>query len=488
MRVAFSSSSIAHAPADLLVIGVTSGGLASVAAQFGTFAAAIMGLASDEEFVGKAGSTLSAPTYGQVPANRVFLVGTGAGGVNDLRAAAGIAGKEARARGAKNVSLAFPGSTVGTHELRAAIEAFAEGNYKFDKYKTGNSKKAPADALTFLGVAEDAEGVRRALALVAGQELARNLVNEPASEVYPESLAQVAREMASDRVSVTVWDETTIREQGMGGIYGVGQGSANPPRFVHMTYTPAGAQKGHIAFVGKGVTFDSGGLSLKPSDGMQTMRCDMAGAAAVIGAMKAIAAIGPDVRVDVIFGAVENMPSGTSYKLGDILKMYNGKRVEIHNTDAEGRLVLADCLTYASALKPDAVVDLATLTGAAVVALGDWYSAYYTRSETLSATLAGKADLSGEGLWRMPLPDLYKDKLKAEWGDLKNVGGRAGGSITAALFLSEFVTVDNWAHIDIAGPAFFDSALMHYAAGGSGTMVRTLARWAESVGDSEKAS
>ncbi|MFN7146470.1 MAG: leucyl aminopeptidase family protein, partial [Myxococcota bacterium] len=378
MRVVFSSSSLAQTAADLLVVGVTAGNLASALAGFGDFAGALSGLATDEEFTGKAGSTLGAPTYGKVSAPRVLLVGTGTGSLADVRAAAGAAGKEARSRGAKNVALAFPGGNVGGAELRAAIEAFAEGNYKFDKYKS-TGKKAGAEALTFVGVNEDAEAVRRSLALVAGQTLARDLVNEPAAEIYPESLAQVARSLASDTVTVDVWDETKIREKGMGGIYGVGQGSVNPPRFVHMTYAPKGAQKGHVAFVGKGVTFDSGGLSLKPSDGMQTMRCDMAGAAAVIGAMKAIAALAPNVRVDVIFGAVENMPSGNSYKLGDILKMYNGKRVEIHNTDAEGRLVLADCLSYATELKPDALVDLATLTGAAVVALGDWYSAFYTK-------------------------------------------------------------------------------------------------------------
>ena len=274
-----------------------------------------------------------------------------------------------------------------------------------------------------------------------------------------------------------------IKAKGMGGIYGVGQGSDRPPRFVHARYEPKGGAKAHVAIIGKGVTFDSGGLSLKPNDGMLTMRCDMAGAAAVIGTLKAISSIQPNVRVDVIFGAAENMPSGNSYKLGDILKMYNGKTVEIHNTDAEGRLVLADCLTYASELKPDAVIDLATLTGAAVIALGDWYSAVYTRSDELNGQLQAAATNAHEGMWRMPLPDLYKEKLKAEWGDLKNVGGRAGGSITAALFLSEFVTVDKWCHIDIAGPAFMDSALMHFVPGGTGTMVRTLTRWIERLGE-----
>ncbi len=476
MRTQFSSDALSSVPADLLVVGVAQGKLTDALAGLGAFAGALAKLAAEEEFTGKAGSSLAAPSFGQVAAGRVLLVGLGEVKASDVRAAAGTAGNQARAKGHKNVALAFPGVTP---DVCAALEAFAEGNYRFDKYKTG-PKKAAAESLTLVGVAEDAAAVARAEAMIAGQTLARDLVNEPAAEIYPESLARVAEGLASDRVSVTVLDFDTIVAKGMGGIVGVGQGSTRKPRFVHMTYTPAGAQKGHLAFVGKGVTFDSGGLSLKPSDGMQTMRCDMAGAAAVIGAMKTISQLQPSVRVDVIFGAVENMMSGDSYKLGDILKMYNGKRVEIHNTDAEGRLVLADCLHYASELKPDAIVDLATLTGAAVIALGDWYSALYTRDDALAASLAGFAQDAGEAVWRMPLVDMYKDKLKAEWGDMKNVGSRAGGSITAALFLSDFVSGDaKWAHIDIAGPAFLDSALLHYAAGGTGTMVRTLARWAE---------
>jgi leucyl aminopeptidase len=368
--------------------------------------------------------------------------------------------------------------------LSLMIEAFAEGNYRFDKYKPAAQRKAAAETLTFVGVAEDAGAVAHALALAAGQELARNLVNEPAAEVYPDSIAAVAEGLAGPDVSVVAsWDFAKIQAEKMGGIVGVGQGSDRKPRFVHLRYEPAGgAPKAHIALVGKGVTFDSGGLSLKPSDGMLTMRCDMAGAAAVIGAMKAISAVKPNVRVDVIFGAVENMPSGNAYKLGDILTMYSGKRVEIHNTDAEGRLVLADCLHYASQLKPDAVVDLATLTGAAVVALGEWYSALYSREESVAKGLLGAAETSGEAAWRMPLPDLYRDKIKAEWGETKNTGGRNAGSITAALFLSDFVTTPKWAHVDIAGPAFLDSPLLHYVQGGTGTMVRTLTRWIEGLG------
>ncbi len=483
MRHVFSPSAAGTLTADLLVVFVPVGTAASALAELDDaayFAGGLAKHATEEEFTGKAGQTLSVPGMGRVAARRVLALGVGAGTDADVALAAGAAGNDARKRGAKSVALSFRG--VSTPTLRSALEAFAEGNYRFDKYKAEASKKAPVEQVTLLGV-DDARAVALAEASIAGQSLARDLVNEQPAECYPQSLAKVAEDLANDRITVTVLDEVAIKAKGMGGIYGVGQGSDRPPRFVHARYEPKGPAKAHVALIGKGVTFDSGGLSLKPNDGMLTMRCDMAGAAAVIGTLKALAAIQPNVRVDVIFGAVENMPSGNSYKLGDILKMYNGKTVEVHNTDAEGRLVLADCLTYASQLKPDAVIDLATLTGAAVIALGDWYSAVYTRSDELNTQLQTAASDAHEGIWRMPLPDLYKDKLKAEWGDLKNVGGRAGGSITAALFLSEFVTVDKWCHVDIAGPAFMDSPLMHYVAGGTGTMVRTLTRWIERLGE-----
>lgn len=485
MKFEFPTQDPSAFAGDLLVVLVSTSSLAAaLAALDGApgYGGALAPALQDEDFTGKPGSTVMLAGLGKVPARRVLFVGAGAGGVGELHAAAGVAGNQSRNKGAKSVGLCAPGLAVAADGLRALVEGFSEGNYRFDRYKSESARKAAAETLSFLGIAADPGAVSRGSASAVGQALARDLVNEPAAVVYPESLAAVAVGLATPEVTVTVLDEVQIREKGMGGITGVGQGSDRPPRFVHLRYTPAGASKAHVALVGKGVTFDSGGLSLKPSDGMLTMRCDMAGAAAVIGTMKAVAALRPAVTVDVIFGAVENMPSGKSYKLGDILNMYNGKKVEIHNTDAEGRLVLADCLSYASELKPDAVVDLATLTGAAVIALGDWYSALYSRSDELAGQLLGAAQSAGEGAWRMPLPELYMDKLKAEWGDLKNVGGRAGGSITAALFLQEFVTVPKWAHIDIAGPAFLDAPLMHYVPGGTGTMVRSLVRWIEGLG------
>ena len=484
MRIVSASLPLPSFAGDLLVVLVPQAGVATALGQLDGpdgYGGALSNVIADEEFTGKAGSSVLVPGLGKACTRRVLLVGAGGGTANELLAAAGTAGSQARGKGARSVGLAVVDAAVGGDAVRSILEGFAEGNYRFDRYKAEASRKAGVESLTLLGLPADEGVLHVAEACIAGQILARDLVNEPASEIYPESLAAVAMSLASDRVTVTVFDEVEIERRGMGGILAVGQGSERPPRFVHMRYTPTGTPRAHVAIIGKGVTFDSGGLSLKPNDGMLTMRCDMGGAAATIGAMKAIAAIGPDVMVDGIFGAVENMPSGRSYKLGDILKMHNGKRVEIHNTDAEGRLVLADCLSYASELKPDAVVDLATLTGAAVIALGDWYSALYTRSDTLAGELLCAASGAAEGLWRMPLADQYMEKLKAEWGDLKNVGGRAGGSITAALFLSEFVTVPKWAHLDIAGPAFADTQLQHYAPGGTGTMVRTLVRWVEQV-------
>jgi leucyl aminopeptidase len=226
------------------------------------------------------------------------------------------------------------------------------------------------------------------------------------------------------------------------------------------------------------VTYDAGGLNLKPGAGLQNMRCDMGGAATVVGVFRALADIQPDVEVHGIIGTVENMLGGSAYKLGDILHISNGKTVEVHNTDAEGRLVLADCLSYASKLGLDSMVDIATLTGACMVALGERYSGLFTDDDELADAITQAAAESGEDVWRLPLEQRYKEKLKAEWADVKNIGGRSAGSITAALFLSYFAENTRWAHLDIAGPAFSEKPVDHFAPGGLGAMVSTLTRWA----------
>ena len=434
----------------------------------------VYGAARAQKFSAKPGEVAAFPTFGLIPAPHVFLIGTG----NDdhLRRAAGAAGYKARELSLK--SLAIFGAPEGDNAAEIIATGLAAGNYRFDKYRASKDRKAKLETVHIAGT--DNSGAQRGLKLAEARNLTRDLVNAPPAEVYPESLAAVCEALASDTLTVTIWDADKIKSEGMGGITAVGQGSSNPARFVHMHYKPKGNARKSIALVGKGVTFDAGGLSIKSSGGMQTMRCDMAGAGAVVGAMKAVSLLQPDVEVHGIIGCVENMCGANSYKLGDILDMYNGKQVEIHNTDAEGRLVMADCLTYGDKLGADAIVDLATLTGACVVALGDYYSGLFTNAEQVAGGLSSAAAVSGEGLWRMPLPDFYKPMLKAEWGHFKNVGGRAAGSITAALFLSEFVEQTPWAHIDIAGPAFLDKTFRHLTCGGTGAMVETLYRWIES--------
>lgn len=480
MELTTTTAAIDGIDCDILALPVRQGALTEgLAVLEPGLAADIAAAARDEDFDGKAGTTAAFATLGRLAARRLVLVGVGSGDPDGLRRGAGAVTAGARARGAQRVVLAF--GALDAAATMAAVEGAVAGAWAYDRYKPEDKRKAPVATLAFAG-ALDAGALAVARAIAEGQRLARDLVSAPAADVYPESLALEAQELAllddaRGTLTVEVWGEERIRAEGMGGIIGVGQGSVRPPRFVHMTWKPAAAARKKLVLVGKGVTFDSGGLSLKPSDGMQTMRCDMAGSAAVVGAMRAVRELRPDVEVHGIFGAVENMNDGGSYKLGDILTMYNGKTVEIHNTDAEGRLVLADCLAYADALGADAIVDLATLTGACVVALGGDYTGLFTARDDVAAQLLDAAAGAGEGLWRLPMPEHYKEQLKAEWASMKNVGTREGGAITAALFLSEFVASTPWAHLDIAGPAFKDKPWRHLAAGGTGAMVPTLVRW-----------
>ena len=475
MQISSVNSSHVDINADILAVAVTDDTLNAVLATLdAAFDGTLISALDADEFKAKSGASASYPTFGKIAAKRLMVVGIGDGGVLGIQEGAGAVGKAARSSGAQTVAMDMGG--LDSAQTQMAVEAFVAGNYKFDKYKTGDDKKLGAANVILVGDTT-AAGISVGEAVSAGQSLARDLVNEPAEAIYPASLADVCKTLETDKLSVTVWDEEKIEAEGMGGIMGVGRGSDRKPRFIHMKYTPEGTPTRKIALVGKGVTFDAGGYSLKPSAGMLTMRCDMAGSAAVIGVMRAIRDLEPDAEVHGIVGAVENLVSGNAYKLGDILDMYSGKRVEIHNTDAEGRLVLADCLHYASQLGVDTIIDLATLTGAAVVALGDHYVAMFTEDDNLSGELKNSAAAAGENVWPMPLPDDYKSMLKAEWGDIKNVGGRSAGCITAALFLSEFVEGSSWCHLDIAGPAFLDKGHKHMAAGGTGSMVPTLTRW-----------
>jgi len=463
-------------PADLFVVGALQGAVADALTRaLGVAGQALAGAAATDEFNAAVGTRVAYPALGIPGVARVVIVGLGDASDGDsYRRAAGQAGMFARSSKATTVVMDL--GELGATEAAAAVEGFIAGNYRYDRYKAEKDRTPGTTSLSIVG-SVDTTLMDQARALAAGQALARDLVNAPPADIYPETLAEAAMELRSEHIDVDVWDEERIRAAGMGGIIAVGQGSTRPPRLIHLHYRPEGAARTKLGLVGKGVTFDSGGLSLKPSAAMQTMRCDMGGGGTVLGVFRALRDLRPDVEVHGFVGAVENMNSGGSYKLGDILRMYNGKTVEVHNTDAEGRLVLADCLHLACEHGVDELVDIATLTGAAVVALGHHYTGLFSNETTLVDDLLSAADESGEGLWRMPLPDFYKDMLKAEWGGIKNVGGRAAGATTAALFLSEFVEGPRWAHLDIAGPAFLDKATRHFLAGATGAMVPTLTRW-----------
>jgi leucyl aminopeptidase len=334
-------------------------------------------------------------------------------------------------------------------------------------------------AIHFSGTADEA--VKRGRVLGESINVTRRLVNEPPIVMYPESFADEATQiMLPEGVAVEVWDEKRLAKEGCRAILAVGAGSVRPPRLVIMRYN-AGGNEAPLVIVGKGVTFDSGGLSLKPTEGMVDMKCDMAGAATVVGVMHAIAKLGVKQNVIGLCGLAENMVSGSSYKLGDVIETRSGKTIEILNTDAEGRVVLADTLDVALQYKPRAIVDLATLTGACMVALGTDVAGLMANDQAVCDAIEASAQVEGEPVWQLPMFGLYDEKVKSKVADIKNVGdGRWGGAITAAKFLENFVGQTPWVHIDIAGPAFADSPKPHRDAGATGVMVRTLVHWIQS--------
>lgn len=338
--------------------------------------------------------------------------------------------------------------------VSSIVEGLELGNYTFDKYKSEKKKKKQLSVILYGEKKTVAEGIKKAGNIIEGVMLARELANEPSSVVTPAELARrVKKNLTKEGVKVRILDEKELAQRSMGGILAVGKGSENPPRLIIMTYKGKRSKK-KIVLVGKGVTFDSGGISIKPSAGMSEMKADMSGAAAVAGAVLAAARAGLHVDITGIIPAVENMPSGSALKPGDIVITSSGKSIEVDNTDAEGRIILADALELAAKEKGDAVIDLATLTGACVVALGEYTAGLFTKSDELADMLTKAADSTYERVWRLPMWDEYKKLIKSDVADVKNVGGRWGGAITAAKFLEYFADKDiPWAHLDIAGPA-----------------------------------
>jgi leucyl aminopeptidase len=414
---------------------------------------------------------------------RLILVGLGDSSTisaERIRRAGATAAQRASGLKCQSITVVVPELSL---DAAATAEALTEGLvlsvYSFDKYFTEKKETKKLEKVALL-VENDAlmADVKKGLAvgegIVNGVTLARDLTNAPSNEIYPETLAQRAKELAPLNVKVTALNKAQIEKLGMGGLLGVNQGSLRPPFFIIMEWN--GGKKGEqpIVLVGKGITFDSGGISIKPSAGMGEMKMDMGGAAAVIGAMRSIAELKLPRNVIGLVPTTENMPSGSAYKPGDVLTFLNGKTAEIDNTDAEGRLVLADALTYAERYKPQAVIDLATLTGACVIALGNVASGLMGNNPELNNKIREAGERSYDRVVELPLWEEFEELIKSDIADVKNSGGRAAGTITAALFLQHFIGDYPWAHIDIAGTAMIPKAFTYLNKGGTGAGVRLL--------------
>jgi len=429
-------------------------------------------------FTGQAGQVQVVPGDGRLMA----AVGLGpVDGIDTVgvRRAAAVLARSVRGRRSLATDLASAARSDDLLEVdtaHAVVEGIALGVYRFG-YKSTKSDDRLA-RVTLVG--STAVGVRsaveRATAVVDGVTLARDLVNEPGGSLTPPKFANRVRRMARDRgLTVKVLDEAAIRRARLGGLLGVNRGSTQPPRFVELTYTPKERPRGTLALVGKGLTFDAGGLSIKTRQGMKDMKMDMGGAAAVVGAMSVLPVVAPQCRVRAYLPMTDNMLGGDATRPGDVLTLRNGKTIEVLDTDAEGRLVLADALSLASEAKPDAIVDLATLTGACVVALGPRIAGLMGRDDGFLTQVEEAATRTGERVWRLPLPVDYRSMVDSSVADMKNIGGSYGGTLTAGLILSEFVADGiPWAHLDIAGPAFADGDDGEVVTGGTGFGVRLL--------------
>ena len=441
-------------------------------------------LAESREFRGKAATTRLLHTLGKLPAEQLLLVGLGKRAeltCERLRQAAGSAVKALRSAriasfaNALHLSLTLPGA------LEAATVGALLGSYAFEQYKT----KKRDERFGFVGMTlllpedinadEARDRIERVRVICEGVRLARDLVSHPGNVVTPRYLAETARELAGRyALECQVYERAELEELGMNALVGVGKGAAEPPRLIVLKYQGAGPKERPVVLVGKGITFDSGGISLKPGAGMEEMKTDMAGAAAVLGAMAVAARLKLPVNLVTIVPTAENMPDGTAFKPGDVLTSLSGTTIEITNTDAEGRLILCDALHFAQRFKPAALIDLATLTGACVVALGHEASGLMGNEQRLVDALKRAGEQCGERLWQLPLWDEYGEVMKSDIADLKNSGSRDGGCITAGWFLKQFVGSTHWAHLDIAGTAWCAKDRPYCPKGASGVGVRLL--------------
>ncbi len=448
-------------------------------------------LEASGELPKKSGGVLQLRGLTGIASSRMQIVGLGPVGqqtAGSLDRAYTTAARSISDKPDQKIAILLPNAPAGgpdaAQHIRSAIIGCAVGSQGQDLYRTERSRFPFADCHLIASAPVTDTGLQ---AVEAGRifadsiNLTREVVNRAPADMTPAIFASKAEALAKQYgLTCEVWDQTRLVQERMRAMLAVSAGSAQPPRLVSLSYRGGGADRPTLALVGKGVTFDSGGLSLKPSDSMTTMKCDMAGAGTVLGALVAIARLKLPVNVVGLMGLVENMPDGKAFKLGDILTARNGVTIEVLNTDAEGRLVLADVLSYAVDLKVDRIVDLATLTGACVVALGEDVAGLMTNQDGWCQQVSAAAKTVGEDVWQLPMFDLYDDLIKGDIGDIKNTGGRWGGAISAAKFLQRFVGTTPWVHMDIAGPAFASSSKPWREAGATGMYVKTLVELAKS--------
>ncbi len=441
-------------------------------------------LIAEAEFKGKEGTSVAARVGSGSAVRKVILVGLGRPDelkLDSLRRAGAASARVAKKEKCKKVGIWLP---VWQGQADLSAQAIAEGAelalYEDTRFKSDpEEKNFSVEQVELLGLGDQESAIAKARQICSGVILARELVAAPANVVTPVTLAETAQAIARDHgMEVEILEREDCQKLGMGAYLGVAQASDLPPKFIHLTYRPSGTPRRKLAIIGKGLTFDSGGLNIKVAgSGIEMMKTDMGGAGATLGAAKAIGQLKPDVEVHFISAATENMISGHAIHPGDILTASNGKTIEINNTDAEGRLTLADALVFAEKLGVDAILDLATLTGACVIALGDDIAGLWSTDDAIAQQLTQASELAGEKLWRMPLEEKYFEGMKSIVADMKNTGPRPGGAITAALFLKQFVKETPWAHLDVAGPVWTDKENGYNSAGATGFGVRTLVNW-----------
>lgn len=482
MQITAVSTSELNWEGETLALGVFEGDTecADLDKRLGGVLAEVM---AEAEFEGKSGSSVVTRVGSSSPIRKVILVGLGKAEewqLEGIRSAAASIARLAKQNYVKGLGVCLPPLESDSATASAIAEGIILALHSDRRFKSEpEEKKLKLETVEILGMEAAGDAIAHAEAICAGTILARELVAAPANSVTPITLAETAQQLASDYgLELEILEKAECEKLGMGSYLGVAQASDLPPKFIHLTYKPQNTPRRKLAIVGKGLTFDSGGLNLKTGgSGIETMKMDMGGAGATLGAAKAIGQIKPDVEVHFIVAATENMISGHAMHPGDILTASNGKTIEVNNTDAEGRLTLADALVFAEKLEVDAIVDLATLTGACVVALGNNIAGLWSTDDTLADEIKTAGEKAGEKFWQMPIEEKYFEGLKSQYADMKNTGPRAGGSITATLFLKQFVEKTPWAHLDVAGPVWADETAGVNNAGATGFPARTLVNW-----------